>query len=144
MASSYDLSGTLCAHFDPHLALTVIEFLQSRGGIDGVEDAKLRIVEKTNMVDYAIDLYQERNGGSEEVRRLSCSGQRSVRISEFERRSRLPAFFVAVAARPGPRSSRDVTKMSESGWVDGRARRGRRIAVRTGNPSRCTLAPLTH
>lgn len=64
-SDTYDLSGTLCQHLDKHLALALLEFLESRG-VAGVNEAKLSIVEKTNMVDYAIDLYQR--NGSKEVR----------------------------------------------------------------------------
>jgi hypothetical protein len=65
MASTteYDLSGRICASLDKHLALAILEFLASRASsgasADAIREAKLAVVEKTYMCDYAVDLYCE-------------------------------------------------------------------------------------
>jgi hypothetical protein len=65
MASTteYDLSGKICASLDKHLALAILEFLASRASsgasADALREAKLALVEKTYMCDYAVDLYCE-------------------------------------------------------------------------------------
>ncbi len=66
MASTtdYDLSGKICASLDKHLALAILEFLASRSPpsgatADALREAKLALVEKTYMCDYAVDLYCE-------------------------------------------------------------------------------------
>jgi hypothetical protein len=64
----YDLSGVLCGHLDKHLALIILEFLSNRPGLYDaaeIEASKLEIVEKTNMIDFAVDIYQQLNKTSE-------------------------------------------------------------------------------
>jgi hypothetical protein len=79
MKDHHDLSATLCAHLDKHLALAILEFLSARHeGTDealAIEASKLELVEKTNMVDYAVDIYQQLHGTTE-VRSMTTDASR--------------------------------------------------------------------
>lgn len=57
----------------------LLEFLSSRQLYDvaEIEQSKLELIEKTNMVDYAVDIYQTLNE-TEEVRQGSGQGGESV------------------------------------------------------------------
>lgn len=78
----YDLSGKICASLDKHLALAILEFLGNRASsgaaADAVLEAKLALVEKTYMCDYAMDLYCEAHQ-TKDVR-FTCSNRVGVRV----------------------------------------------------------------
>ncbi|KAL4421607.1 hypothetical protein ABPG75_010898 [Micractinium tetrahymenae] len=61
--SQYDLTSAVAQHLDRHLVFPLLEFLGSKGLYDAadIEAAKLALIEKTNMVDYAVDIYQQLN-----------------------------------------------------------------------------------
>ncbi|KAL4450235.1 hypothetical protein ABPG77_010904 [Micractinium sp. CCAP 211/92] len=63
MATQYDLTPVIAKHLDRHLVFPLLEFLGGRGLYDAadIEAAKLALIEKTNMVDYAVDIYQQLN-----------------------------------------------------------------------------------
>lgn len=63
MATQYDLTPVIAKHLDRHLVFPLLEFLGGRGVYDAadIEAAKLALIEKTNMVDYAVDIYQQLN-----------------------------------------------------------------------------------
>ena len=65
-----DLSGVISGYLDKHLVFPLLEFLAQKKIYDAaeIEKIKLSLVEKTNMVDYAVDIYQQLNH-TEEVRR---------------------------------------------------------------------------
>ena len=67
--AQYDLTPVLSKHLDRHLVFPLLEFLGSRQLYDAhdIEAAKLQLIEKTNMVDYAVDIYQQLNQ-TDEVR----------------------------------------------------------------------------
>ena len=77
----YDLSGKICASLDKHLALAILEFLSSRSGAtsDDFLGAKLALVEKTYMCDYAADLYCEAHH-TKDVRFSSSNSSRRARV----------------------------------------------------------------
>ena len=68
--STYDLTPLVAKHLDRHLVFPLLEFLGSKGLYDAadIEAAKLQLIEKTNMVDYAVDIYQQLNQ-TDEARR---------------------------------------------------------------------------
>lgn len=68
--SRYDLSGVLSGYLDEHLVFPLLEFLAQKQIYDAadIEKNKLTLIEKTNMVDYAVDIYQQLNQ-TDEVRR---------------------------------------------------------------------------
>ncbi len=60
--------GAIIEHSRPpwrcrHLVFPLLEFLSQRQTYDvaEIEQAKLDLIEKTNMVDYAVDIYQTLN-----------------------------------------------------------------------------------
>ncbi|EFN52550.1 hypothetical protein CHLNCDRAFT_138996 [Chlorella variabilis] len=61
--TQYDLTPAISKHLDKHLIFPLLEFLGSKGLYDvaDIEAAKLALIEKTNMVDYAVDIYQQLN-----------------------------------------------------------------------------------
>jgi hypothetical protein len=61
--AQYDLTSVLAQHLDRHLVFPLLEFLGSKGTYaeKDIEAAKLALIEKTNMVDYAVDIYQQLN-----------------------------------------------------------------------------------
>lgn len=63
MTTQYDLTPVIAKHLDRHLVFPLLEFLGGRGLYDAadIEAAKLALIEKTNMVDYAVDIYQQLN-----------------------------------------------------------------------------------
>jgi translation initiation factor 3 subunit E len=65
--AQYDLTPVLAKHLDRHLVFPLLEFLGTRALYDAadIEAAKLQLIEKTNMVDYAVDIYQQLNGTDE-------------------------------------------------------------------------------
>ena len=69
-SENYDLSGIISGYLDKHLVFPLLEFLAQKKIYDAaeIEKSKLSLVEKTNMVDYAVDIYQQLNH-TEEVRR---------------------------------------------------------------------------
>lgn len=56
----YDLTTTIAGSLDRHLVFPLLEFLSSKQlyPAEDIEQAKLELIEKTNMVDYAVDIYQ--------------------------------------------------------------------------------------
>jgi translation initiation factor 3 subunit E len=54
-------------HLDKHLVLPLLEFLQTKGCYDdkSILRAKLALLEKTNMIDFAIDIYKLLEGAEE-------------------------------------------------------------------------------
>jgi translation initiation factor 3 subunit E len=61
MASTltYDLTNTLAPFLDRHLVFPLLEFLQ-KGRCDEkqIQQAKLELLSKTNMLDFAADTYE--------------------------------------------------------------------------------------
>lgn len=65
--NQYDLTGRISTYLDKHLIFPLLEFLTQKKlyDSDGIEAAKLELIEKTNMVDYAVDIYQQLHSTSE-------------------------------------------------------------------------------
>jgi len=63
MAASTKNDLTLCIskYLDKHLVFPLLEFISQKQIYDAadIEAAKLELIEKTNMVDYAVDIYQQ-------------------------------------------------------------------------------------
>ncbi|KAL1452254.1 hypothetical protein WDU94_006545 [Cyamophila willieti] len=58
--AKFDLTPKICQYLDRHLVFPLLEFLTAKGLYDKNEllQNKLDILNKTNMVDYAIDIHQ--------------------------------------------------------------------------------------
>jgi translation initiation factor 3 subunit E len=58
--AEYDLTFRISKHLDKHLALALLQFLADKKVYEAaeIEAARLQLIEKTNMVDYAGELYQ--------------------------------------------------------------------------------------
>ena len=58
--SQHDLTHELCKSLDRHLAFPLLEFLSHRQLYDDadIQRAKIDLLQKTNMVDYAAEIYQ--------------------------------------------------------------------------------------
>ena len=63
--TAYDLTPKICQYFDAHMTLPIMEFLSKRSlySPDVVTRTKLRILSKSKMVDYVIQIHQELEGG---------------------------------------------------------------------------------
>eukprot|EP00013_Stygamoeba_regulata_P024750 CAMPEP_0177658294 /NCGR_PEP_ID=MMETSP0447-20121125/16722_1 /TAXON_ID=0 /ORGANISM="Stygamoeba regulata, Strain BSH-02190019" /LENGTH=471 /DNA_ID=CAMNT_0019162867 /DNA_START=13 /DNA_END=1428 /DNA_ORIENTATION=+ len=61
-AHEYDITSVVGNYLDRHLVFPLLEFLQLQGiyAEEDILDAKLELLSKTNMVDYAIDIHQSR------------------------------------------------------------------------------------
>lgn len=59
--AQYELSRTLAKFLDKHLCFPLLEFLQDRGvyNEDDILKAKIELLQNTNMVDFAMDIYKE-------------------------------------------------------------------------------------
>ncbi|XP_010269659.1 PREDICTED: eukaryotic translation initiation factor 3 subunit E-like [Nelumbo nucifera] len=58
--ANYDLTRRIAAHLDRHLVFPLLEFLQERQLYpdDEILKAKIELLNKTNMVDYAMDIHK--------------------------------------------------------------------------------------
>ena len=65
--AKYELSGRLSKFLDRHLVFPLLEFLQERGVYDDADimKAKIALLQRTNMVDFAMDIHKELTGGEE-------------------------------------------------------------------------------
>lgn len=65
--AAHDLTPTIVRFLDNHLVFPLLEYLSQRELYDAaeIEAAKLKLIEKTNMVDYAVDIYQTLNNTDE-------------------------------------------------------------------------------
>jgi translation initiation factor 3 subunit E len=61
MAAEHDLTERVSQFLDKHLVFPLLEFLSQKQIYDAseIEAAKMEVIEKTNMVDYAVDIYQQ-------------------------------------------------------------------------------------
>jgi translation initiation factor 3 subunit E len=59
--AQYELSKTLFKYLDKHLCFPLLEFLQDKGvyAEDDILKAKIALLQNTNMVDFATDIYKE-------------------------------------------------------------------------------------
>ena len=59
--TQYDLTENISQFLDKHLVFPLLEFVSQKQLYDAaeIEAAKLELIEKTNMVDYAVDIYQQ-------------------------------------------------------------------------------------
>ncbi|GBG00265.1 eukaryotic translation initiation factor 3 subunit E [Raphidocelis subcapitata] len=57
----YELSGKLSKYLDRHLIFPLLEFLQEKGlyAEDDVLKAKIALLQRTNMVDFAMDIHKD-------------------------------------------------------------------------------------
>lgn len=62
-ATNYELSPVLSKYLDRHLIFPLLEFLQEKGIYDETDilKSKLALLDKTNMVDFAMDIYKGLN-----------------------------------------------------------------------------------
>ncbi|KAJ6802762.1 eukaryotic translation initiation factor 3 subunit E [Iris pallida] len=60
--AEYDLTPRISPHLDRHLVFPLLEFLQERSLYDdnAILGAKIELLSKTNMVDYAMDIHKSR------------------------------------------------------------------------------------
>ena len=58
--AQYDLLHTMAKFLDTHLVFPLLEFTQSRNlyNDDDILRAKIQLLSRTNLVDYAIDIYK--------------------------------------------------------------------------------------
>jgi translation initiation factor 3 subunit E len=67
--AKYDLTSTLSKFLDLHLMFPLLEFVDGNEILGynpaDIQKARLALVKPTNMVEYAIEIYQELNGGPE-------------------------------------------------------------------------------
>jgi hypothetical protein len=61
MAAQHELSRTLAKYLDRHLVFPLLEFLQEKGiyAEDDILKAKIALLQKTNMVDFAMDIHKD-------------------------------------------------------------------------------------
>ncbi len=59
--AQYDLTHELCKNLDRHLAFPLLEFLSNKELYDetDIQKAKIDLLQKTNMVDYAAEIYTD-------------------------------------------------------------------------------------
>lgn len=59
MMAEHDLTQELCKNLDRHLAFPLLEFLSNKEIYDetDIQKAKIDLLQKTNMVDYAAEIY---------------------------------------------------------------------------------------
>lgn len=59
-AAEFDLTGVLVKYLDRHLVFPLLEFLSQKRSYpeDDIQKSKLDLLQKTNMVDYGMDIYR--------------------------------------------------------------------------------------
>jgi translation initiation factor 3 subunit E len=69
MAAKYDLTNKVSPFLDRHLVLPLYQFLEAKQlyNAEDILEAKLALLEKTNVIDSYIDVYKMKMGNSEEV-----------------------------------------------------------------------------
>eukprot|EP00010_Vexillifera_abyssalis_P003082 CAMPEP_0201558854 /NCGR_PEP_ID=MMETSP0173_2-20130828/70482_1 /ASSEMBLY_ACC=CAM_ASM_000268 /TAXON_ID=218659 /ORGANISM="Vexillifera sp., Strain DIVA3 564/2" /LENGTH=546 /DNA_ID=CAMNT_0047972495 /DNA_START=55 /DNA_END=1695 /DNA_ORIENTATION=- len=72
-AGTYDLTARNSVFLDRHLILPLLEFLQSKNIYQekDILQAKLDLLSKTNMVDFAVEIFQSLNGADAENKEMS-------------------------------------------------------------------------
>jgi len=67
LAARYDLTSELGKHLDRHLVFPLLEFLQMRKVYPESEilEAKIELLSKTNMIDFAADIYKSLHNSKE-------------------------------------------------------------------------------
>jgi translation initiation factor 3 subunit E len=65
--AQHELSQVLSKYLDRHLIFPLLEFLQEKGIYNELDvlKAKLALLDKTNMVDFAMDIFKSLNGCDE-------------------------------------------------------------------------------
>ncbi len=68
----YDLTSKVAEHLDRHMIFPLLEFLSSRKIYDdkSILTMKLELLNKTNMVDFAVDCYKNLNSEEEIPERI--------------------------------------------------------------------------
>jgi len=89
MADQHNLTPVLARCMDRHLVFPLLEFLSQKALFDGadIQRAKIDLLQKTNMVDYAMDIYKELYG-------------REAPAEMRERRGEVVAKLKTLQARP--------------------------------------------
>lgn len=89
MADQHNLTPVLARCMDRHLVFPLLEFLSQKALFDGadIQCAKIDLLQKTNMVDYAMDIYKELYG-------------REAPAEMRERRGEVVAKLKTLQARP--------------------------------------------
>lgn len=137
--AAYDLTFELSGALDRHLVFPLLEFLSHKGIYDEkeIEGAKIELLQKTNMVDYAMDVYCQLHGAQE------------APAAMVERRGEVSKFFSVLAKweamarvwwpeRPGGGQSARVAREAEP--LEGRTLLHRRA----GGSSGCFGGCSTH
>jgi translation initiation factor 3 subunit E len=72
--AEYDLTQKMSKFLDTHLMLPLLEFLSQNQIFEAnqIEQAKLQLIEKTSMVDYAVDIFQSLNQTDEVCIHAKC------------------------------------------------------------------------
>ena len=97
-ASRYDLTSELGKHLDRHLVFPLLEFLQMRKVYPEGEilEAKIELLSKTNMIDFAADIYKSLHGAKEAPAEMTK--RREEVISNLQELQQKAAKVVALAA----------------------------------------------
>ena len=135
--AQYDLTHRVSKFLDRHLVFPLLEFLSQKQIYDAaeIEAAKLELIEKTNMVDYAVDIYQGLHQ-TNEVRpgRAGRAGQSSALSAG--RRQRTGAAWAARRQAGGAPHPRRLMGLRSS------QQRLCRWAWTAATPSPCSPLPL--
>ncbi|GMH39331.1 hypothetical protein BSKO_07229 [Bryopsis sp. KO-2023] len=90
--ADFDLSTTISPYLDRHLVFPLLEFLQSQELYDmrDILEAKIELLKKTNMVDFAMDIYRalnETDDVPEEMLKIRAEVVSTLRRLEGEART---------------------------------------------------------
>jgi len=79
-AAKYDLTSELGKHLDRHLVFPLLEFLQSRRVYPEHEilEAKIALLSKTNMIDFAADIYKSLHSATEAPSEMSVRREQVI------------------------------------------------------------------
>ena len=108
--AKYDLTSTLSKFLDLHLMFPLLEFVDGNEFLAyntaDIQKARLELIKPTNMVEYAIEIHQELNGGADVPVPPEMEAQKQVVYAQIEANDRqdptLATFFVDLV-RPHPR-----------------------------------------
>eukprot|EP00615_Pteridomonas_danica_P004958 CAMPEP_0114341788 /NCGR_PEP_ID=MMETSP0101-20121206/9286_1 /TAXON_ID=38822 ORGANISM="Pteridomonas danica, Strain PT" /NCGR_SAMPLE_ID=MMETSP0101 /ASSEMBLY_ACC=CAM_ASM_000211 /LENGTH=234 /DNA_ID=CAMNT_0001475519 /DNA_START=20 /DNA_END=721 /DNA_ORIENTATION=+ len=102
--AQYDLTNTLAKYLDLHLMFPLLEFVDGNEFLkyspEDIQKARLALVQPTNMVEYAIEIYQELNNTKDvpaDMATLRDSVYRQIETYESED-SALRTFFTDLDA----------------------------------------------
>lgn len=133
-ASKYDLTSELGKYLDRHLVFPLLEFLQAKKVYPEAEilEAKIALLQKTNMLDFAADIYKSLHNGKDVPAEMAKRREEVIaNLTELQAKAEKVVTFLS---DPALVKQLRTTRLSTSTF----SKRTTRSARRTSTPSSTT------